>query len=135
MTMIYVTANLAFFHALGFAGVANSKAVAEDYRRDLDLDQAVARVRYEVDGVRYLREIFSSPVDEAIVVRISADQPGKVEFDAALKRQHHAEIKAEGGDMVVSGEADAVQLTWSQVKLEVADDALGWSADAPLDCT
>ncbi|WP_372799052.1 glycoside hydrolase N-terminal domain-containing protein, partial [Pontiella sp.] len=81
----------------------------KNYRRDLDLDQAVARVHYEVDGVRYLREIFSSPVDEAIIVRISADQPGKVAFDAALKRQHHAEIKTEGRDLVVmSGQCRSI---------------------------
>lgn len=35
----------------------------------------------------------------------------------------------------VSGDADALQLIWSQVRLEVADDALGWSTDTPIDCT
>ncbi|MFC1765056.1 glycoside hydrolase N-terminal domain-containing protein, partial [Planctomycetota bacterium] len=77
----------------------------KNYRRDLDLDQAVARVQYEVDGVRYLREIFSSPVDQAIVVRISSDKPGQVEFDAALQRKFHASIEARGSDeLVMSGQ-------------------------------
>ncbi|MGJ8676705.1 MAG: glycoside hydrolase family 95 protein [Akkermansiaceae bacterium] len=81
----------------------------ENYRRDLDLDQAVARVQYEVDGVQYLREIFSSPVDQAIVVRISCDEPGKVDFDAALKRQFHASIKALGNDgLVMSGQVQSI---------------------------
>ncbi|QDV66147.1 glycoside hydrolase family 95 protein [Crateriforma conspicua] len=77
-----------------------------NYRRDLDLDQAVARVRYEVDGVGYLREVFSSPVDQCIVVRISSDKPGKVNFDARLQRQHHAEVESLGdAELVMSGQA------------------------------
>ncbi|MFC7338856.1 glycoside hydrolase N-terminal domain-containing protein [Haloferula chungangensis] len=80
-----------------------------NYRRDLSLDEAVARVRYEVDGVGYLREIFSSPVDQTIVVRISSDQPGKVDFTAALHRQHHSTVKIVGSDgLFMSGKAQKV---------------------------
>jgi alpha-L-fucosidase 2 len=80
-----------------------------NYRRDLDLDQAVVRVQYEADGVRYLREIFSSPVDQAIVVRISCDQPGKLDFAAALTRKYHASIEALGDDgIVMSGQVRSV---------------------------
>ncbi len=80
-----------------------------NYRRDLDLDQAVARVQYEVEGVHYLREIFSSPVDDAIIVRIRADQPGKVTFDAALQRKYHADIKTKGRDeIVMSGQCRSI---------------------------
>jgi alpha-L-fucosidase 2 len=53
-----------------------------DYRRDLDLATAIARVSYEVGGVHFLREIFASPVDQVIVVRISADKPGHIGFSA-----------------------------------------------------
>ncbi|MDF7798636.1 glycoside hydrolase family 95 protein [Pontiellaceae bacterium B1224] len=81
----------------------------KNYRRDLDLDQAVARVHYEVDGVKYLREIFSSPVDEVLVVRISADKPGKVEFAAALQRKFHAKVEAVGNDgLVMSGKCQSI---------------------------
>ena len=34
-----------------------------NYRRELNIDTAMARVDYTVDGVRFLCEIFSSPVD------------------------------------------------------------------------
>ncbi|MCL7960457.1 MAG: glycoside hydrolase family 95 protein, partial [marine benthic group bacterium] len=57
---------------------------ATDYRRSLDLGEAVVRVRYTVDGVTYLREVFSSAVDQVLVVRISADRPGAVTFSANL---------------------------------------------------
>ena len=48
----------------------------ENYRRDLNLDTAVARVRYTADGVTFTREIFASPVDQVIVLRLTADRPG-----------------------------------------------------------
>ncbi len=56
-----------------------------EYRRELDLDAAVVRVSYTVDGTRYVREIFSSAPDQVIVVRISADRPGAVSLTAALE--------------------------------------------------
>jgi alpha-L-fucosidase 2 len=83
-----------------------SESQVKNYRRDLDLDQAVARVQYEVDGVHYLREIFSSPADQVIVVRISSDKRGTVDFDAALTRKSNSTIKTDGNDgVVMSGQA------------------------------
>jgi len=57
---------------------------ATEYRRSLDLGDGVARVRYVVDGVTYLREVFSSAVDQVLVIRISADRPRAVTFSAEL---------------------------------------------------
>ena len=53
-----------------------------NYRRDLNLDTAVASLTYQFNGVTYLREIFSSPVDNVMVMRLSADQPGMINFTA-----------------------------------------------------
>jgi alpha-L-fucosidase 2 len=47
----------------------------ENYRRDLNLDTAVAGVSYTANGVKYTREVFFSPVDQVIVVRLAADRP------------------------------------------------------------
>ena len=54
------------------------------YRRELDLDTAVARVTYTVDGVKFTREVFSSAVDQVIVVRITADRDSRVNFTAKM---------------------------------------------------
>jgi len=48
-----------------------AKAVG-NYRRELNIDTAMARVDYTVDCVRFLFEIFSSPVDQVIVIRLTA---------------------------------------------------------------
>ncbi len=57
----------------------------QDYRLELDLDRAIVTVSYIQDGVRYVREVFSSPVDQAILVRLTADRPGRIDFTAELR--------------------------------------------------
>jgi alpha-L-fucosidase 2 len=49
----------------------------ENYRRDLNLDTAVATTTFTANGVKFTREVFSSPVDQVIVVHLTADQPGQ----------------------------------------------------------
>ncbi len=56
-----------------------------DYVHTLDLDRAIATVRYEQGGVRFTREVFSSAVDQVIVVRVSAEPPGRVSLVANLR--------------------------------------------------
>jgi alpha-L-fucosidase 2 len=55
-----------------------------DYRRELDLDRAVVRVRYRIGDTAFTREVFSSAPDQAIVVRLTADRPAKLRFLATL---------------------------------------------------
>ncbi len=72
-----------------------------DYRRDLNLDTAVATVAYTTDSVRYTREVFSSPVDRVIVVRLKADKPGKVTFTASMKTPQKASVTVESPNTLV----------------------------------
>ena len=72
-----------------------------DYRRDLNLDTAVATVAYTIDGVRYTREVFSSPVDQVIVIRLKADKPGKVTFTAGMKTPQKASVTVESPNTLV----------------------------------
>jgi len=56
-----------------------------NYRRELDLDTAVATVTYETGGVTFSREVFSSAVDEVILVRLTADKPGAISCSVSLE--------------------------------------------------
>jgi alpha-L-fucosidase 2 len=51
---------------------AGEPGAVEEYRRELDIERAVARVTYRKGGVRYTREYFASRPDGAIVM---ANQP------------------------------------------------------------
>src|SRR5207302_10958096 len=43
---------------------------AADYHRELDLNSAVASVRYRIGDTTYLRQVFASHPDQVIVVRL-----------------------------------------------------------------
>ena len=74
---------------------------ATEYRRQLDLDSGVAKAGYRVDGVKFTREVFSSALDQVIVVHIAADRPGSVNFGATLKSPHpDTALEAKGDDQL-----------------------------------
>ena len=58
-----------------------------NYYRDLNITDATATTRFTVDGVTYTREVFASAPDQVIVVRLTADKPGTLNFVAAPKSQ------------------------------------------------
>jgi alpha-L-fucosidase 2 len=64
-----------------------------DYRRELDLDTAIARVTYRDGDASFTREVFASPVDQCIVVRLSCDKPGMITFDANLSRPEDTVVR------------------------------------------
>jgi len=66
-----------------------SKEALTDYRHELDLDAAVVRTEYSQGGVRFTREVFASPIDQVIVVRLTADRPGRISFKAQLQGERN----------------------------------------------
>jgi len=56
-----------------------------DYRRLLDLREGVVTTTYSAAGVRYKREVFASAPGQVIVVRLTADRPGRISFTANLR--------------------------------------------------
>lgn len=75
-----------------------------DYRRELDLEKAVASVHYKIGNVNYSRTLFTSLVKNALVIRIEADKPGAVSFTARYSTPHKdAKIKKEGKCLLLSG--------------------------------
>ncbi len=66
-----------------------------DYHRELDLNTAVARITYTRDGVHFKRELFASAVDQVIVVRLTADQPGRITFTAEMRTPQKATTRVE----------------------------------------
>ncbi|WP_258881445.1 glycoside hydrolase family 95 protein [Paenibacillus sp. sptzw28] len=73
----------------------------EDYERELDLETAVTRVSYRCKGVRYIREMFISAVDQVLVVRLEADKPGSINASAALETPHLSAVEGAGPQLLV----------------------------------
>lgn len=75
-----------------------------NYYRELNLDSAQAVVRYQVDGVNYKRETITSFIDQVVMVRLTADVPGKITCNSILTTPHQdAVIASEGNTVTLSG--------------------------------
>jgi alpha-L-fucosidase 2 len=72
-----------------------------NYRRQLNLDTAITDVSFTAGDVTFTREVFSSAVDQVIVIRLTADKPGRISFTAEMKTQQAATIKAGSSNTVV----------------------------------
>src|SRR5262245_43190066 len=77
-----------------------------DYRRELDLASAIARVNYRAGGVRFTREIFASHPAQVIVVRLSSDQPNQISVTVGLNRERDATTTAFLDTLVMQGQID-----------------------------
>lgn len=69
-----------------------------DYRRTLDVADALGRLTYTQAGTRYTREAFVSAPDEVFVLRLTADAPGRISFDARLDRPERFAVSPAGPD-------------------------------------
>jgi alpha-L-fucosidase 2 len=79
-------------------------AIVEGYRRELDLDTAVARTSYTLNGTRFTREVFASPVHQVLVVRLTADRPRQVAFTVTMATPQQAVVTAPERDtLLMSG--------------------------------
>ncbi len=52
--------------------------------RELDLKTAIATTKYNVDGVEFTREAFTSFTDQLIIIRLSASEKGKISFTTSF---------------------------------------------------
>jgi alpha-L-fucosidase 2 len=77
----------------------------ENYYRELDIERAVARTTYQVEGVNFTREVIASFPDRVIVIRLTADKPGKLSFSTAYTSQHaNKDIKTTSAkDLTIAG--------------------------------
>lgn len=78
-----------------------------DYRRELDLDTAIARIRYRQGDAVFTREIFVSAPAQVLVVRLTCDKPDRISLTAQLSRREGASAEAPSSDrLVLRGQAD-----------------------------
>lgn len=82
------------------------------YRRELSLDRGEATVTYTQGGVNYRREYFASYPDGVIVVRLTADQPGKISAVASIQAPDNRTFKPRviNNRLIVSGELHSNRL-------------------------
>jgi alpha-L-fucosidase 2 len=80
-----------------------------DFRRWLDLDTGVATTEYKAGDTTFRREVFASHPDRAVVVRLTAHGPGKLDCIVRLSSPHkEAQTAVAGTDtLVLRGQVQA----------------------------
>ena len=86
----------------------------ENYYRELDMETGVVTVSYTEGDVKMTREVFMSYPDHVMVMRVSADKPGKVNVEARLKSPFQRQISSEDNRLTMNG-------TWSYLPTRIFD--------------
>lgn len=96
---------------------------ATDYYRDLDIEKAVATVRYKVGDVTYTREMFSSFTDDVVIVRLTADRPKSLSFTASFQSPLDKEVKSWNKRLVLSAKGKEHEGVPGAIRLETQVEA------------
>ena len=72
-----------------------------EYRRELDLQNAVSTVTYRIGNAQFTRRVFASQPDQAIVVRLECDAPGRITFDLSMTSPHAFQSQSTADDMLL----------------------------------
>lgn len=81
----------------------DADAPVRRYRRELDLDRALHRLRYTQHGVRFERQALASQPAQVIVWRLTADKPGRHNGRITLTDRHGATLAAAGDRLTATG--------------------------------
>lgn len=85
----------------------NTNAPVTNYRRELDLSNAIAKLEYQRAGVTFRRELFVSAPDEVMVLSLGADQPRQLSFSIRLDRPERFQtICPAPNEMLMIGQLD-----------------------------
>ncbi|MDC1106437.1 glycoside hydrolase family 95 protein [Prolixibacteraceae bacterium] len=77
----------------------------QNYYRELNIVDAISRVYYEVDGVKFQRDYFISYPDQMMIVRLKTNRSEALNFDVHFDSPLRYRTTAEYGNIVVDGYA------------------------------
>lgn len=75
-----------------------------DYERGLSLDRAMAWTQFKKGGVKYSREYFVSHAEDVIIIKLTADQKKKLDFDVAIDRPENYTCYSNDGLVYMEGQ-------------------------------
>jgi alpha-L-fucosidase 2 len=90
-----------------------------NYYRDLDIENATAKVRYTVNGVTYTREILTAFSDQVVAVKLSANKPGQITCNVFMNSPFDKTvISTENNQMALSGVSSTYEGQKGRVKFQ-----------------
>jgi alpha-L-fucosidase 2 len=92
---------------------------ATNYYRDLDIQNAIASVAYNVNGVAYKREMFASLADGVIIIRLTANKPKSITCTLAANSPHKINaVKTTNNQLILTGTTSDVDNKKGRVNFE-----------------
>ena len=85
---------------------AHSSAIS-DYRRVLDIEQAISTVTYKVNDTLFNREMFCSHPANVMVMKLTSNKKAAIDFDLSFSFNKETNIKVEGNKIVFDGYSDS----------------------------
>jgi alpha-L-fucosidase 2 len=82
-------------------GASESDSI--DYRRELDIDAALASTQFRIGGLRYRRDVVVSPDHQVIAVHLSADRPARIGCRIALDSPHDTSLSVANDELLLTG--------------------------------
>ncbi len=73
------------------------------YYRDLDIERAVTTTTYRCEGTRFSEQVFASFADQVIIVRLTADKPGKINCILSLNSLLQHTVNTRNGRLILNG--------------------------------
>jgi len=100
-----------------------------DYYRELDMETGIVRISYTDGDVKMTREVFMSYPDHVMVMKVSADKPGRVSVEARLISPFTEKTKATENRLTLSGRWKYLpeEVSWLIAKVE--GPGLGFQTD------
>jgi len=91
-----------------------------DYRRSLNISEALSRTSYKIKGLTYTREIFASEPDQVIVIRLTVNMMKKLSFNLRFDSPHEQkQITTNGQEQTLTvGVKDGVLHGTARLRLE-----------------
>ncbi|WP_394991586.1 glycosyl hydrolase family 95 catalytic domain-containing protein [Emticicia sp.] len=84
---------------------SSSEGNATNYYRELNISEAVSKVSYEINGVKFTREYFVSQPDQIMVIKLTSSQKGALSFDIKFNSLLKYKITAVNNTFQVKGYA------------------------------
>ncbi len=106
------------------AGATDDARDAQAYLRDLDISKAVATTSYIVNGVTYTREVFTSFADDVTIMRITASEPGRLDFNVCYAAPIKTNMAKLGVNEITSDGMIKASLIPAKTKTENVDNKL-----------
>jgi len=79
----------------------------QKYYRELDIDNAVSKVEYEINGVKFTREYFVSYPDKVMVIKLTSSKKKALSFDLKFKSLLKYNVATTGQQITVKGYAQS----------------------------